>query len=213
MEGVRLFPVEQVEAATGAKALRSAGDRYSNAQEVHTAAAAQFLGDDLKQNLEGLTQHLFGPVTMRWVDCYFPFTHPSWELEILFQDEWLEVLGCGVIEQRIVDQAGAVGRVGWAFGLGLERLAMVLFGIPDIRLFWSEDDRFISQFDEEIDPREQQFKVVQPLAGETSSAVRPRRRSPDDGNAVHTVVPHDAPARSLGAARSPTRRFPRATRM
>jgi len=96
---------------------------------------------------------------MRWLDSYFPFTHPSWELEIFFQDEWLEVLGCGVVEQQIVERAGTSNRVGWAFGLGLERLAMVLFGIPDIRLFWSTDERFIGQFNEEIEPRHQQFKV------------------------------------------------------
>ena len=38
-------------------------------------------------------------IEYRWVDCYFPFTHPSWELEIYFNDEWLEVLGCGIVEQ------------------------------------------------------------------------------------------------------------------
>jgi phenylalanyl-tRNA synthetase alpha chain len=101
---------------------------------------------DLKQGLEGLAAHLFGPTEMRWVDAYFPFTHPSYELEILFQDEWLEVLGCGVIHPDIVTNAGRVGEQGWAFGLGLERLAMVLYEIPDIRLFWTEDARFHEQF-------------------------------------------------------------------
>jgi phenylalanyl-tRNA synthetase alpha chain len=56
------------------------------------------------------------------------------------------VLGCGVLQQEIVRGAGNGEEVGWAFGLGLERLAMVLFDIPDIRLFWSTDERFISQF-------------------------------------------------------------------
>lgn len=56
------------------------------------------------------------------------------------------MLGCGVLEQQIVRNAGIGEEVGWAFGLGLERLAMVLFDIPDIRLFWSKDQRFISQF-------------------------------------------------------------------
>jgi phenylalanyl-tRNA synthetase alpha chain len=83
---------------------------------------------------------------MRWVDAYFPFTDPSLELEILYNGKWLEVLGCGVIQQKILDSSGLQGRVGWAFGLGLERLAMVLFDIPDIRLFWSKDERFLSQF-------------------------------------------------------------------
>jgi phenylalanyl-tRNA synthetase alpha chain len=56
------------------------------------------------------------------------------------------VLGCGVIHPDIVTNAGRVGEQGWAFGLGLERLAMVLYGIPDIRLFWTEDARFHEQF-------------------------------------------------------------------
>jgi phenylalanyl-tRNA synthetase alpha subunit len=64
----------------------------------------------------------------------------------LSQDAWLEVLGCGVMEQEIVRRAGKGETLGWAFGLGLERLAMVLFQIPDIRLFWSTDKRFTEQF-------------------------------------------------------------------
>lgn len=100
----------------------------------------------LKASLEGMTRALFGAMEMRWVDAHFPFTDPSLELEIFFNGEWLEVLGCGVVQQRILDQTGHAGRLGWAFGLGLERLAMVLYGIPDIRLFWSDDDRFLSQF-------------------------------------------------------------------
>ena len=103
--------------------------------------------DDLKQGLEGMAKKLFGDVEMRWVDAYFPFTEPSFELEIYFNGEWLEVLGCGVIQQEIVRNAGRGEQIGWAFGLGLERLAMVLFGIPDIRLFWSKDERFHKQFE------------------------------------------------------------------
>lgn len=61
------------------------------------------------------------------------------------QEKWLEVLGCGVTEQEILKRSGKMDNVAWAFGLGLERLAMVLFDIPDIRLFWSTDERFTSQ--------------------------------------------------------------------
>lgn len=57
----------------------------------------------------------------------------------------MEVLGCGVTEQAILRASGRTDIVAWAFGLGLERLAMVLFDIPDIRLFWSTDERFTSQ--------------------------------------------------------------------
>lgn len=61
------------------------------------------------------------------------------------QEKWLEVLGCGVMEQEILKRSDNENNVAWAFGLGLERLAMVLFDIPDIRLFWSADERFTSQ--------------------------------------------------------------------
>ncbi|TDG97556.1 hypothetical protein EPR50_G00227730 [Perca flavescens] len=67
-------------------------------------------------------------------------------MEVRFQGDWMEVLGCGVMEQELLNSAGAGNKAGWAFGLGLERLAMVLYGIPDIRLFWSQDDRFLKQF-------------------------------------------------------------------
>lgn len=107
---------------------------------------------DLKQCLEMLVDDIFGKVEKRWIDAYFPFTHPSWELEIFYQNEWLEVLGCGVVHPAIMEAGGVSiekGNSAWAFGLGLERLAMVLFGIPDIRLFWTEDERFTSQFKED----------------------------------------------------------------
>mmetsp|Transcript_3397 Transcript_3397/g.4889 ORF Transcript_3397/g.4889 Transcript_3397/m.4889 type:complete len:192 (-) Transcript_3397:52-627(-) len=85
---------------------------------------------------------------MRWLDEYFPFTEPSVELEIFYNEDWMEVLGCGVIHHDVLRNAGLDPEKvhGWAFGLGLERLAMVLFGIPDIRLFWSDDERFAQQF-------------------------------------------------------------------
>jgi len=122
-------------------------DRDSSRQGVHSLDAARLVEADLKDCLLGLAKHLFGEsVQYRWVDCYFPFTHPSWELEVLYNGEWLEVLGCGVMEQEILFKAGVQDKVGWAFGLGLERLAMVLYSIPDIRLFWSQDSGFLNQF-------------------------------------------------------------------
>ncbi|KAL2643995.1 hypothetical protein R1flu_011582 [Riccia fluitans] len=126
MEGFRVFTKEEWEAA---------GVDGTTHASTH-----------LKSTLEGLAERLFGKVEMRWVDTYFPFTEPSYELEIFYQDKWMEVLGCGVVEQEILNANGRAGTVGWAFGLGLERLAMVLFAIPDIRLFWSSDPRFTSQF-------------------------------------------------------------------
>ena len=142
MEGVRLYPNEH-------------WDPSLTLDERKAIVA-----DDLKDLLSGLTRHLFGQnIEMKWSNDYFPFTEPSFELEVLFNDKWLEVLGCGVIHDDVMVNAGInsnnnsnsnsndnVPRVGYAFGLGLERLAMVLFDIPDIRLFWSKDDRFKDQF-------------------------------------------------------------------
>jgi phenylalanyl-tRNA synthetase alpha chain len=128
----------------------------------------QLVVADLKLTLDGLVRYLFGSdIQVRWIDAYFPFTHPSFEMEILFQGKWLEVLGCGVIQYPILDACSpplVVGQSnGWAFGLGLERLAMVLFDIPDIRLFWSEDPRFLEQFTkakEDLVQSEGQFKRI-----------------------------------------------------
>jgi phenylalanyl-tRNA synthetase alpha chain len=125
--------------------LRAAG--VSAADAGSAAARSAFALAHLKATLEGLVRHVFGDVQSRWVDAYFPFTAPSAELEILFEGRWLEVLGCGVIRDEILANAGrSADSVGWAFGLGLERLAMVLHGVPDIRLFWTDEPRFLEQF-------------------------------------------------------------------
>ncbi|KAI9770797.1 MAG: hypothetical protein M1840_003047 [Geoglossum simile] len=132
---------------------------YHKQEEVEAIAA------HLKRSLEGVVVEIFSkaretaiaageghamdpeePLRVRWVEAYFPFTSPSWELEVFWQGDWLEILGCGVIKQDILTKSGVPNRVGWAFGLGLERIAMLLFSIPDIRLFWSHDPRFLSQF-------------------------------------------------------------------
>ncbi|XP_014217449.1 probable phenylalanine--tRNA ligase, mitochondrial [Copidosoma floridanum] len=116
-------------------------------QACHTLESVKLMEHDLKTALVGLAQELFGKkVKYRWVNQYFPFTHPSWELEVFYNDKWLEVLGCGIIRQEILHKAGVLDRIGWAFGLGLERLAMCLYSIPDIRLFWSKDSGFLHQF-------------------------------------------------------------------
>jgi len=102
--------------------------------------------NDLQRNLNNLADKLFPGMPKKWIDAYFPFTHPSLELEIKYNDKDVELLGCGVIHPTILKNCNLEGRVGWAFGLGLERLAMLLFDIPDIRLFWSNDARFVNQF-------------------------------------------------------------------
>lgn len=89
---------------------------------------------------------LGGDIEYRWIDAYFPFTHPSWELEIMYKGDWLEVVGAGVVEEKILLNHGFKEKIGWALGFGLERLAMVRYNIPDIRIFWSTDDAFLRQF-------------------------------------------------------------------
>ncbi|KAL1513847.1 hypothetical protein ABEB36_003195 [Hypothenemus hampei] len=122
---------------------------YIGAQEkqpCHTLTAVKLMEQELKSTLEGLAICLFGNVQFRWVDTQFPFTQPSWELEVFYKDDWLELLGCGIMKQAILTNSGVTDRIGWAFGLGLERVAMCLYQIPDIRLFWSKDSGFLSQF-------------------------------------------------------------------
>lgn len=130
MEGVHMFSNDELN-ALGAT---SPNDKIA------------YVEKDLKNGLEGMVRTLFGDVEMRWGIDYFPFTDPSFELEIHFNDQWLEVLGCGVVHEDIVKAVGRGDQKGWAFGLGLERLAMILFSIPDIRLFWTKDERFHRQF-------------------------------------------------------------------
>lgn len=130
-------------------------------QEGHNAGETEAIAAHLKRSLEDVVVAIFNaartasdagsaaadePLKVRWVEAYFPFTSPSWELEVFWQGDWLEVLGCGVVQQSILNNADVPDRVGWAFGLGLERIAMLLYSIPDIRLFWSTDSRFLSQF-------------------------------------------------------------------
>lgn len=151
MEGVRLFSNHELFSAVqhgeDLSLFEVGGRRTPQKQEAHSLEAVKLLEFNLKQTLTRLITHLFGAdLEVRWVDCYFPFTHPSFEMEVRFHGDWLEVLGCGVMEQELLNSAGAGNKTGWAFGLGLERLAMVLYGIPDIRLFWSQDERFLKQF-------------------------------------------------------------------
>lgn len=102
--------------------------------------------ESLKNVLSGLIDVLFPGCEYRFKEDFFPFTSPSFEVEVMFQGKWLEVLGCGIVQPKIMENCGLSGKTAWAFGLGLERLAMILFKIPDIRYFWSDDERFKNQF-------------------------------------------------------------------
>lgn len=128
----------------------------------HSPSEAEAIAAHLKRSLELMVVEIFTrakaaakkadpdfvdePLQVRWVEAYFPFTSPSWELEVYYEGDWLECLGCGVVKQDLYINAGVPNQLGWAFGIGLDRIAMLLFQIPDIRLFWSEDRRFHSQF-------------------------------------------------------------------
>lgn len=143
-------------------------DRNPLQSDYHTAEEVEAMAAHLKRSLEDVVVAIFTaaraaasgdaaaaaeePLKVRWVEAYFPFTSPSWELEVFWQGDWLEVLGCGIVKQTILNNAGVSSRIGWAFGVGLERIAMLLFNIPDIRLFWSTDARFLSQFAEGAPP-------------------------------------------------------------
>lgn len=123
--------------------------------------AVKLMEHEIKTVLVGLAQHLFGKnIEYRWVDSHFPFTQPSWELEVHWKGEWLELLGSGIIRNEIVEKSGIGNTIGWAFGVGLERLAMVLYEIPDIRLFWSNDTGFLNQFKEADFGKQIKYKPV-----------------------------------------------------
>ncbi|KIL00400.1 hypothetical protein PAXRUDRAFT_129941 [Paxillus rubicundulus Ve08.2h10] len=130
-------------------------------QPAHDPKHTGLISKNLKLSLNSLILGLFGgrvgatpenPLRVRWIEANFPWTTPSFEVEVFFRGKWLEILGCGVIYQPTLDNAskyfspGVKNKLGWAFGLGLERMAMILYSIPDIRLFWSQDPRFLSQF-------------------------------------------------------------------
>lgn len=154
IEGVRLYSKDDLlgkksNGENAAELFESTPDtqRLPEKQETHTLDATKAAEIQLKEFLESLCDELFGKdAEKRWVDAYFPFTHPSFELEVFYNGQWLEVLGCGIMEQKLLESAGVTDKIGWAFGIGLERIAMVLYGIPDIRLFWSKDTGFLSQF-------------------------------------------------------------------
>ncbi|MCJ1309045.1 hypothetical protein MMC25_002700 [Agyrium rufum] len=132
----------------------------------HSQEEAEAIAAHLKRSLESVVVTIFArakeaaiaagdeaakteaPLRVRWIEAYFPFTSPSWEMEVFWQGDWLEILGCGVVKQSLLERAEVPQKLGWAFGIGLERIAMLLYSIPDIRLFWSNDQRFLSQFKE-----------------------------------------------------------------
>ena len=99
--------------------------------------------------IEEFFKRLFGSkIQFRFRPGYFPFTEPSVEVDIKLKSEWLEVMGAGMVHRKVFDAAryNPDQVQGFAFGMGLDRLAMIKYKIPDIRLFYSGDLRFIQQF-------------------------------------------------------------------
>lgn len=107
----------------------------------------------LKALLESFLIYFFEDenLKVRFRPSYFPFTEPSAEVDIatdLFGGRWVEVLGCGMVHPNVLNHVGidAETHTGFAFGLGVERLAMLRFGIPDLRMMFDNDVRFLRQF-------------------------------------------------------------------
>ncbi len=105
---------------------------------------------DLEEVQVDIAKSIFGKdVKCKFLVDSFPFTDPSVELNIkLGERDWMEVTGAGLVHTQVLKNFGIDPKVynGWAFGFGVERLAMVKMGIPDIRVLWSEDERITSQF-------------------------------------------------------------------
>jgi len=105
---------------------------------------------DLKGTLEQFLREFFEEdVKVRFRPSYFPFTEPSIEVDIDRGDgKWLEVLGCGMVHPKVFNAVGIDPEefTGFAFGMGVERLAMLRYGVNDLRLFFENDLRFLGQF-------------------------------------------------------------------
>ena len=106
---------------------------------------------ELKGCLEYFVKQMFGPnKKMRFRPSYFPFTEPSAEVDMWDEDrkKWMEILGCGMVDPAVLDNVGYDSDIwhGYAFGMGVERIAMLKYNINDIRLFYNGDIRFLEQF-------------------------------------------------------------------
>lgn len=103
---------------------------------------------DLEEALGNIATAVFGPdIKYRLNKDTFPYTDPSLEMEVEIEGKWVEVVGCGVVKGSVLEKLGvdSSNYTGWAFGFGLERLAIVSMSLPDIRLLWSDDERVKKQ--------------------------------------------------------------------
>jgi phenylalanyl-tRNA synthetase alpha chain len=105
---------------------------------------------NLKAVLHQFVESFFErPAKLRFRASYFPFTEPSAEVDVLWEeDKWLEILGCGMVHPNVLQNAGIDPEefTGYAFGMGVERLAMLRYGVSDLRTFFDNDLRYLRQF-------------------------------------------------------------------
>jgi|TARA_B110000093_G_scaffold75999_2_gene82780 phenylalanyl-tRNA synthetase alpha chain len=110
---------------------------------------------DLKATLDHFVKTIFGPkAKTRLRPSFFPFTEPSFEMDFFSPDlgklsnKWLEIMGCGMVDPEVFKAVGIDPEVytGYAFGMGIERIAMILQGVDDIRYYYQNDVRFLKQF-------------------------------------------------------------------
>jgi phenylalanyl-tRNA synthetase alpha chain len=103
----------------------------------------------LKGTLEHMARRLFGEEReIRMRSGFFPFTEPSVEVDVSWGDGWMEILGAGMVDPNVLRNVGIDPDEwgGFAFGVGVERVAMLRHGIPDIRMLFDNDVRFLAQF-------------------------------------------------------------------
>jgi phenylalanyl-tRNA synthetase alpha chain len=138
--------------------------RRDNADATHNPTFHQVEGlyvdrnvtvSDLKGTVEFVFRELMGSETrIRFRPHYFSYTEPSFEIDFSsaltrkLGKEWLEIAGCGMVHPQVFENVGYDPEVwtGWAFGFGIERIAMIRYGINDIRLFYENDARFLREF-------------------------------------------------------------------
>src|SRR3989338_878197 len=101
---------------------------------------------ELQRVLSDIVETVFGEgVEYRFLDDTFPYTDPSTQIEVKVNGEWVEILGAGMVKPSVLSKMGIEGYNGWAFGFGIERLAILSMKLPDIRLLWSDDERVKKQ--------------------------------------------------------------------
>ena len=103
---------------------------------------------DLRGTIKVFLEAMFGEIPIRFRPSFFPFTEPSAEVDVQWQGRWLEVMGCGMVDPNVLKAVGYDPETytGFAAGLGVERIAMVLHQIDDIRRLYASDLRFLRQF-------------------------------------------------------------------